>query len=59
MRDFMDGYYADLKIENGIDLDYGIKKDDSTLALMMGKVKPKITEKNFEDFLAKQTKEIL
>ena len=59
MLTFMDKYYLDMKKDNGIGKDFGMSKKDSTLALMNGKVKPVIQEKNFEDYLSKQTKEIL
>ena len=59
MRKFMDGYYADMKKDNGIDPDYGIKKEDSNLVLMLNKVKPPIEEKTFEDYLSNETKKVL
>ena len=59
MLTFMDKYYLDLKQDNGISKDFGMSKKNSTLALMNGKVKPVIKEKNFEEYLSKQTKEVL
>ena len=53
MLTFMDKYYLDMKKDNGISKDFGMSKKNSTLALMNGKVKPVIHEKNFEDYLTK------
>lgn len=53
MLNFMDDYYVKMKEELGIDPNYAEEEDDPQLDIVLQKLRPNTTAKNFREFLTK------
>ena len=51
MRSFMEDYYSNMKMEQGIDINYAVYDEDPAFDAMMKTLRPNTSAKTFEEFL--------